>query len=72
MKRKVLFVDTMAVEEKYRGKGIGTGMFEYLKKVAKERQCDGIELQVNARNTAAKKMYEKCGFTEKSINMELI
>lgn len=53
-------------------KGIGTGMFEYLKKVAKERQCDGIELQVNARNTAAKKMYEKCGFTEKSINMELI
>ena len=72
VKRKVLFVDTMAVEEKYRGKGIGTGMFEYLKKVAKERQCDGIELQVNARNTAAKKMYEKCGFTEKSINMELI
>ena len=33
---------------------------------------DGIELQVNARNHAAYEMYKKCGFTEKSINMELL
>lgn len=72
VKRRVLFVDTMAVEESYRGQGIGTEMFDYLKEVAKSRRCDGIELQVNARNAAAKRMYEKCGFTEKSINMELM
>lgn len=69
--RTVLFVDTMAVEEQFRGKGIGTDMFAYAKKLVKDRGCDGLELQVNARNTAAKRMYEKCGFTEKSINMEL-
>ena len=72
VKRRVLFVDTMAVDEEYRGKGIGTEMFDYLKEVAKNRKCDGIELQVNAKNAAAKRMYEKCGFTEKSINMELM
>ncbi len=33
---------------------------------------DGLELQVNARNTAARKMYEKLGFTEKSVNLELL
>ncbi len=33
---------------------------------------DGIELQVNARNHAAYEMYKKYGFTEKSINMELL
>ena len=31
-----------------------------------------IELQVNARNTMAYEMYKKYGFTEKSINMELL
>ena len=30
------------------------------------------ELQVNAKNVAAYEMYKKCGFTEKSINMELL
>lgn len=72
VKRKVLFVDTMVVDQSHRGQGIGTRMFEYLKNAARVRNCDGIELQVNARNTAAKQMYEKCGFTEKSINMELM
>lgn len=32
---------------------------------------DAIELQVNAENKAAKAMYEKYGFSDKSINMEL-
>lgn len=33
---------------------------------------DGIGLQVNAKNRAAYEMYQKCGFTEKSINMEFL
>lgn len=37
-----------------------------------EKNMDGIELQVNARNRAAYEMYKKYGFTEKSINMELL
>ena len=37
-----------------------------------EKNMDGIELQVNARNRAAYEMYKKHAFTEKSINTELL
>lgn len=72
MTRDVLFIDVMVVDEAYRGQGIGHQLFDSLKELAKERQVDGIELQVNARNRAAYEMYTKYGFTEKSINMELL
>lgn len=70
--RKVLFVDSMAVEEQYRGQGIGHQLFDYVLQLCQEQQYDGLELQVNARNTEARAMYEKYGFTEKSINMEFL
>lgn len=70
--RKVLFVDSMAVEEQYRSQGIGHKLFDYILQLCQEQQYDGLELQVNARNAAARAMYEKYGFTEKSINMEFL
>ena len=70
--REVIFIDTMAIDENFRGMGIGHQMFGFLKKMKQEKNYDAIELQVNARNRAAYEMYQKCGFTEKSINMELI
>ena len=70
--RDVIFIDTMAIDENFRGMGIGHQMFDFLKKLKQEKNLDAIELQVNARNRAAYEMYHKCGFTEKSINMELI
>lgn len=69
--RDVLFIDSMAVDENFRGQGIGHQLFDYVKVIAKEKNFDGIELQVNARNARAKKMYEDYGFTDKSINMEI-
>ena len=69
--REVLFIDSMAVDEAYRGKGIGHTFFSKLKEIAMKKNCDGIELQVNAKNKPAYEMYSKYGFTEKSINMEL-
>ena len=68
--REVLFVDSMAVEERFRGQGIGSKLFDALLQMCRERGYDGLELQVNARNQAARAMYEKYGFTEKSVNME--
>ena len=70
--RDVIFIDSMAVDEQYRGKGIGHAFFDFLKELKRQKGCDGIELQVNARNKAAYQMYVNCGFTEKSINMELL
>ncbi len=68
--RDVLFVDSMAVEERYRGRGIGRRLFDTVLQLCREQEYDGLELQVNARNTKARDMYEKYGFTEKSVNME--
>ena len=70
--RDVIFIDTMAIDENYRGMGIGHQMFDFLKVMKQEKGLDGIELQVNAKNRVAYEMYQKCGFTEKSINMELL
>lgn len=70
--RKVMFIDSMGVDEKYRGQGIGHELFAFVRNICNEENYDGLELQVNAKNTAAMRMYEKYGFTEKSINMELL
>lgn len=72
MTRNIIFVDSMAVDEKYRGKGIGHAFFDFLKDLRNDKRYAGIELQVNAKNKAAYEMYVNCGFTDKSINMELL
>ena len=68
--RNIIFVDSMAVDEKYRGKGIGHAFFDFLKNLKNERGYDGIELQVNAKNKTAYKIYSDYGFTNKSINYD--
>ena len=46
--------------------------FEKVKEIKAKKRLDGIELQVNAKNQPAYEMYCNYGFTEKSINMELL
>ena len=70
--KDITFIDSMAVDEPYRKKGVGHAFFDFLKELKKEKGYDAIELQVNARNKAAYNMYRNYGFTEKSINMELL
>ena len=43
----------MAVDEAYRGMGIGHFFFDKIKEIKAEKKLDGIELQVNAKNKAA-------------------
>ncbi len=70
--RDVIFIDDLAVTEECRGQGIGTQPLNHVKEKVQAEHLNGLELQVNARNTAARRMYEKFGFTEKSINLELL
>lgn len=70
--RNIIFIDSMAVDENYRGIGIGHLFFEKVKQIKEQKHFDGIELQVNAKNKAAYEMYLKYGFLEQSINMELL
>ena len=70
--RNILFIDSMAVAEGYRGQGVGRSLFAFVKEIKKQRHLDGIELQVNSKNLKARAMYAKYGFTEKSVTMELL
>lgn len=70
--RDIIFVDSMAVDEKFRRKGIGHAFFGFLKNLKNKKGYDRIELQVNAKNEAAYKFYSDYGFTAKSVTMELL
>lgn len=68
--RTVLFIDSMAVDRRYRGMGIGRLFLEKAKQFKDRNHCDGIELQVNVKNQAAYELYVSCGFAAQSITME--
>ncbi|MBE6118332.1 MAG: GNAT family N-acetyltransferase [Erysipelotrichaceae bacterium] len=70
--RRTLFIASIAVEESLRSHGIGHALLKKAEELRDEAGMDGIELQVNARNAAARRLYESYGFRPESINMELI
>lgn len=70
--RKVMFIESLVVDEKYRSRGIGRELLNRAKEIYKEKGCDSLELQVNAKNVKVWEMYKKYGFREKSVNMELV
>ncbi len=54
-------VMSVAVEENFRGRGIGTKLFAELIKFCKERGATAITLEVRPSNAAAIKLYESFG-----------
>ena len=69
--RETLYIASIVVDEPLRSKGIGRMLLQKAEELCEEAHLDGIELQVNVRNTAALKLYESYGFRPESINMEL-
>jgi ribosomal protein S18 acetylase RimI-like enzyme len=65
--RKQLNVDAMCVDEKYRGKGIGTELLNFVEQIARDNQCTDIYLTVNEENVGAIKTYENFGMRVKNI-----
>ncbi len=65
--RKQLSIDAICVDEKNRGKGIGTELLKYAKEYGKLNNCTDIYLTVNEENKEAIKIYEKFGMKVKSI-----
>ncbi len=65
--RKQLQIEAICVDEKNRGKGIGTELLKYAKKHGKENECTDVYLTVNGENENAIRVYEEFGFKVKSI-----
>ena len=70
VKRKVMVVDEICVEESIRGHGIGKVMMEDVRALAKAFRCTDLQLGVYPQNDEAVGFYQKCGFTIRSIDMQ--
>jgi len=55
-------VEVLAVEEKYRRRGIGTQLLKSLFQAFTERGIDTVTLSTPAEEVAAKRLYDKLGF----------
>ena len=60
-------VDDVFVEPEYRNRGMGRALIQSVQSWAKERDADGISLQVAAANSRGRKFYEDLGFREVSV-----
>ena len=66
--RKILSIDTLCIDEKFRGQGIGTKMLEFAKRLGKEKNCTDMHLTVNPNNKNAIKVYENFGMKVNNIS----
>jgi len=70
VKRKVMLVDEIAVDDHCRNHGIGTAMMEEVRVLARAFGCTDLQLGVYPQNDAAVAFYQKCGFNIRSIDMQ--
>lgn len=59
-----LLMDGIVVDEKYRGQGIGSLLFDALFQFAQDQNYRTIRLDVIDTNPDAKRLYQKLGFVE--------
>jgi len=70
VRRKVMFVDELCVEQSVRNQGIGREMMEEVRVLARAFGCTDLQLNVNAYNDPAVGFYQKCGFMIQNISMQ--
>ncbi len=67
-----LYIDDLCVDENFRGQHIGTLLFDYVKRYAKEQGCYDVTLNVWEGNDNARAFYEKKGMFVKETQMEIL
>jgi ribosomal protein S18 acetylase RimI-like enzyme len=69
--RKFVHVEEFCVDENHQRMGIGQRLMAGLKKLAREKGCPRIELDVWSFNERAKQFYEAAGMTAYRTFMEM-
>ena len=69
---KTLYIDDLCVDEKLRGQHIGSALYEYVLRYARETGRYNVTLNVWICNPPAMSFYEKCGMKPQKIGMETI
>jgi GNAT superfamily N-acetyltransferase len=58
------FVDELFLRERFRGHGIGGQALKFLASVCQENGIRALHLEVDRKNTAAQRAYQKFGFAD--------
>lgn len=66
-KEQVMVLHTLVVDPAYSGKGYGKGFVRFYEDYALENNRPYLRMDTNARNTAARAMYQKAGYREVGI-----
>lgn len=69
---KTLYIDDICVDEKARGKHVGTALYEYVRDYAKAIGCNNITLNVWEGNGPALNFYRNMGMKVQKTTMETI
>lgn len=69
---RTLYIDDICVDEKARGRHVGTALYRYLVDYARSRGFYNITLNVWTCNETALKFYESMGLVPQKIGMEYI
>lgn len=68
--KKQLRMDSICVDEAFRGQGIGKEMVSDTRALARAFGCCELILGVHPENDGAVAFYQKCGFRIRTINMD--
>lgn len=71
-KHDTVYIDDLCVDEGLRGQHIGTMLYEYVLKFAKDSGCYNVTLNVWEGNDSAIKFYNKMGLSVQKYTMEQI
>ena len=69
---RTLYIDDLCVDETCRGQHIGSKLYEYVLKFAKQAGCYNVTLNVWACNESAMAFYERMGLKPQKVGMETI
>jgi len=61
----------LVVDKSLRGTGIGSNIIKAIQSIAKENNCDVLEITTSFRRVKTHEFYEKCGFTKTSFKFIL-
>ena len=67
-----LYIDDLCVDEKHRGKHIGSSIYEYVLDYARKAGCYNVTLNVWECNPGARRFYEAAGLVPYKTGMEKI
>jgi ribosomal protein S18 acetylase RimI-like enzyme len=57
-----LYIDTVCIDPSFRGKGIGTKLFQYAEEVAKQKNIAKLSLNVETQKEPAIRLYKRLGY----------